>query len=214
MNFYRTVGLARIADYLKLSLNGQQWLSQSNLDIVAGRNMVFSQVESKDTSTLTVSMGTAGVFGWYGSFWDSTTQTAASTTTAYVVTINTSDGHDGVTVEGGSRITVANKGVYNLATSIQVTNNDTQAHDATFWIRKNGSDVSQSGSIITVPPTHGGTAGKYIFYVDLIQQMNAGDYLQIMWAADNTNLQLQTIPAGVSPTHPLSPSVIVSVTQV
>ena len=214
MNFYRTVGLARIADYLKLSLNGQQWLSQSNLDIVAGRNMVFSQVESKDTSTLTVSMGTAGVFGWYGSFWDSTTQTAASTTTAYVVTINTSDGHDGVTVEGGSRITVANKGVYNLATSIQVTNNDTQAHDATFWIRKNGSDVSQSGSIITVPPTHGGTAGKYIFYVDLIQQMNAGDYLQIMWAADDTHLQLQTIAAGVSPTHPLSPSVIVSVTQV
>ena len=41
-----------------------------------------------------------------------------------------------------------------------------------------------------------------------------GDYLQIMWAADNTNLQLQTIAAGVSPTHPLSPSVIVSVTQV
>ena len=214
MNFLRTVGLARIADYLKLSLNGQQWLSQSNLDVVAGRNMVFSQVESKDTSTLTISAGTAGVFGWYGSFWDSTTQSAASTTTAYVVTINTSDGHDGVTVEGGSRITVANAAIYNLATSIQVTNNDTQAHDATFWIRKNGVDVNQSGSIITVPPTHGGTAGKYIFYVDLIQQMNAGDYLQIMWAADNTNLQLQTIAAGVSPTHPLSPSVIVSVTQV
>ena len=208
------MGLARIADYLKLSLNGQQWLSQSNLDVVAGRNMVFSQVESKDTSTLTISAGTAGVFGWYGSFWDSTTQSAASTTTAYVVTINTSDGHDGVTVEGGSRITVANAAIYNLATSIQVTNNDTQAHDATFWIRKNGVDVNQSGSIITVPPTHGGTAGKYIFYVDLIQQMNAGDYLQIMWAADNTNLQLQTIAAGVSPTHPLSPSVIVSVTQV
>ena len=92
MNFLRTVGLARIADYLKLSLNGQQWLSQSNLDVVAGRNMVFSQVESKDTSTLTISAGTAGVFGWYGSFWDSTTQSAASTTTAYVVTINSADG--------------------------------------------------------------------------------------------------------------------------
>ena len=214
MNFLRTVGLQRIADYLKLSLEGSQFLSQSNLNLSGGRNIVFSQTEAKDTTTLTAQCGTGGVFGYYGSFWDSTTQTAASTTTAYVVTINTSDGHDGVTVEGGSRITVANKGIYNLATSIQVTNNDTQAHDATFWIRKNGVDVTQSASIITVPSTHGGVAGKYLFYVDLVQQMNAADFLQIMWAADNTNLQLQTIAAGVSPTHPLSPSVIVSVTQV
>lgn len=214
MNFLRTVGLARIADYLKLSLNGQQWLSQSNLDVVAGRNMVFSQVESKDTSTLTISAGTAGVFGWYGSFWDNTTQTAATTTTAYVVTLNSSDGHDGVTVEGGSRITVANAAVYNLATSIQVTNTDTQAHNATFWLRKNGSDITQSASVITVPSTHGGKNGQYLFYVDLIQQLAANDYLQIVWAADNTALKLETIAAGVSPTHPLSPSVIVSVTQV
>lgn len=214
MNFLRTVGLQRIADYLKLSLEGSQFLSQSNLNLSGGRNIVFSQTEAKDTTTLTIQAGTAGVLGWYGSFWDSTTQTAASTTTAYVVTINSSDGHDGVSVVSGSRITVANAAIYNLATSIQVTNTDTQAHDATFWLRKNGTDISQSASIITVPGTHGGVNGHYLFYVDLIQQMNAGDYLQIVWAADSTALKLETIASGVSPTHPLSPSVIVSVTQV
>lgn len=214
MNFLRTVGLARIADYLKLSLEGSQFLSQSNLNISGGRNIVFSQTEAKDTTTLTAQCGTGGVFGYYGSFWDSTTQTAASTTTAYVVTINTSDGHDGVTVEGGSKLTVAHTAVYNFAFSVQLTNADVQAYDATFWIRKNGTDVTQSGSVVTVPATHGGISGHYIFYVDLIQQLAAGDYIQLVWAADNTNLKLETIAAGVSPTHPLSPSVIVSVTQV
>jgi hypothetical protein len=215
MNFLRTQTLMRLADSLKLTLNGDLWKTQSNLDIVAGKGITFSQAESKDLTTLTISTAsTGGSVGYFGSFWDSSTQTAASTTTAYVVTLNSADGSLGVSVVGGSKITVSNPGYYNLATSIQVTNNDTQAHDATFWLRKNGTDIAQSGSIITVPPTHGGKAGKYLFYVDLIQQMSAGDYLQLVWAADDTNLQLQTIPAGVSPTHPLSPSVIVSVTQV
>lgn len=214
MNFLRTVGLARIADYLKLSLEGSQFLSQSNLNLSGGRNIVFTQTEAKDTTTLTIQAGTAGVLGWYGSFWDNTIQTASSTTTAYVVTLNSADGHDGITVESGSKITVANKAVYNLAFSIQVTNTDTQAHDATFWIRKNGSDISQSASVITVPSTHGGTNGHFVFYYDIIQSLVAGDYLQIVWAADNTNVKLETIPSGSSPTHPLSPSVLVSIVQV
>ena len=108
----------------------------------------------------------------------------------------------------------SNKAVYNFAFSVQLTNADVQAHDATFWIRKNGTDVTQSGSVVTVPATHGGISGHYIFYVDLIQQLAANDYIQLVWAADNTNLKLETIAAGTTPVHPLSPSVIVSVTQV
>ena len=64
MNFLRTQTLQRVTDMLKLFLNGTRWKTQSQLNLVAGRNMVFTQVESKDTSTLTVSAGTAGVFGW------------------------------------------------------------------------------------------------------------------------------------------------------
>ena len=214
MNFLRTVGLQRIADFLKVSLNGQQWLSQSNLDVVAGRNIVFEQVESKDTSTLTVSMGTAGVFGWYGSFWDSTTQTIGSTTTAYVIGINSSDGHDGVTVEGGNRITFANKAIYNIACSIQVTNTDTAIQDATFWYRLNGTDIASSGSKVSVPNSHGGTPGNLIFYVDLSVSANAGDYVQLVWCSTSTQLSLSTIAAAASPTRPACPSVIVTVVQV
>ena len=83
MNFLRTQTLQRVTDMLKLFLNGTRWKTQSQLNLVAGRNMVFTQVESKDTSTLTVSAGTAGVFGWYGAFSDTTTQTVTTTTDPY-----------------------------------------------------------------------------------------------------------------------------------
>lgn len=214
MNFLRTMTLARLVDQLKLLINGTVWTSQSTMNVVAGRNMVFSQVETKDTSTLTVTCGSAGVFGWYGSFWDNSTQTISSTTTAYVVSINSSDGHDGITVVGGSKLTVENAAVYNVAFSIQITNTDTQARDATFWIRKNGTDVTQSGSVVTVPSTHGGISGHYLFYVDFIQQLAAKDYLELVWCAESTQVKLETIAAGTSPTRPLSPSVIVSMVQV
>ena len=214
MNFLRTVGLQRIADYLKLSIEGSQFLSQSNLNISGGRNIVYTQTEAKDTTTLTAQCGTGGVFGYWGSFWDSTVQTVTSTTTAYVININSSDGHDGVTVEGGNKITFANKAVYNVACSIQVTNTDTAIQDATFWYRKNGVDVANSGSRVSVPNSHGGAAGDLIFYVDLTIQANASDYVQLVWCSTSTQLSLNTIAAGTSPTRPACPSVIVTVVQV
>ena len=214
MNFLRTQTLMRVADSLKLTLNGSLWKTQSNLDVKAGRNIVFDQAETKDLTTLTVSAGTAGVFGWYGSFWDSTTQTAASTTTAYIITINSSDGHDGVTVVDGSKITFENKAIYNVAVSIQLTNTDTAIQDATFWYRKNGTDIDFSGSKVSVPNSHGGTPGNLIFYVDLSVSANAGDYVQLVWCTTSTQVSLANIAAAGSPTRPACPSVIVTVVQV
>lgn len=214
MQFLRTMSLQRIADVLKLLINGTQVKSQSTLDIQTDRGISITQTEGQDTTNLLLSCGSNGTLGYYGSFWDSTTQTITSTSVAYVVTLNSTDGHDGISLVGGSKLTVANTAVYNLSFSAQLTNTDSQAHDATFWIRRNGTDVSQSASIVTVPSTHGGVNGHYIFYVDIIQQLVAGDYLEIAWCAGNTAVKLETIAAGVSPTRPLSPSVIVSMVQV
>lgn len=215
MNFLRTQTLQRIADALKLKLNGVLWKTQSNLDIVAGRNIVFTQTESKDVTSLTISAGTAGVLGWWGSFWDTTDQTIASTTTAYVIGLNSADtNNDGVSVVSGNRVTVANAGAYRASISIQFTNTNTQAHDATFWIRKNGVDVPNSASRVTVPSTHGGITGHQVTMVELAQRLNAGDYLQFVWAAENVAVKIETLSAGTTPVHPQIPSVIVTVNQI
>ena len=55
----------------------------------------------------------------YGAFQDSTNQTVANTTTAYAITLDTTDYSNGVYVSSSSRINVRNAGVYNFQFSIQ-----------------------------------------------------------------------------------------------
>lgn len=217
MNFLRTQTLMRIADSLKILLDGQVWKTQSTLNIVAGHGVQFVQTEEKDVTTLKLGVGdgTTGVLGYWGGFSDTTTQTVTSTSLAYVVTLNTSDpNNDGVSIVGGSKITFSQLGVYNVCTSIQFTNTDTQIHDATVWFRTNGVDVPNSASKVSVPNSHGGTPGNLIFYVDLPQKLSTGDYVEIVWSATNTAVSLTTIPAGTSPVCPVSPSVLVTVHQI
>ena len=215
MNFLRTQSIQRIADLLKLQLDGLPWKTQSNLNIQSGRNITFSQTEGKDLTTLTVTAGKNGVLGYWGSFWDTTTQTITSTTTAYVIGLNSADPqNDGVVVTDGNKIVPTTPGVYNVSLSVQLSNADVQLHDATFWFRKNGTDVPASSSVLTVPNSHGGTNGRIIFYVDIVFRLEPSDYIQLMWSATSTDVKLETIPAGTSPVCPVSPSVIATVVQI
>ena len=161
-----------------------------------------------------VSATGVGQPAYWGSFWDTTTQTAASTTTAYTITLNSADANNnGVSVVSSSRITLANTGVYNLQISLQLSNADSSVHDATVWLRKNGSDVSNSASLITVPAKHGSNNGEIIAAWNYVMSLTAGDYVEFVWNATDTNLSIQTIAAGASPTRPQSPCVIVTATQ-
>lgn len=217
MNFLRTMSLRRLVDTLKVKLDGAEWTTQSTLNIVPGHGVQFVQTEAKDVTTLKLGVGdgTTGVLGYWGGFYDTTTQSIASTTTAYVVTMNGSDpNNDGVSIVSGSRITFSQLGVYNVCTSIQFQNTDTQIHDATVWFRKNGVDLANSASYVSVPNSHGGVPGNLIFYVDLPQKLQTGDYMEIVWRATNTNVTLATLPAGTSPTRPAAPSVLVTVHQI
>lgn len=215
MNFLRTQLIQRQSDLMKVRLDGQVWESQSILDVQAGRNIVFAQTETHNVSTLTVSAGTAGVFGWWGSFWDTTDQTATSTTVAYVVTLNSADANnDGVSVVSSSQLTVANAAVYRVSVSYQFVNTDTQAHDVVFWFRKNGTDIADSASKVTVPSTHGGALGHQITMVEIVQTLAANDYVELVWATDSTAVKIETLPAGTTPVHPQIPSVIVTVNQI
>jgi hypothetical protein len=199
---------------MKVRLDGQVWESQSILNVQAGRNIVFAQTETHNVSTLTVSAGTAGVFGWWGSFWDTTDQTVTSTTQAYVVTLNNADtNNDGVSVVSSSQLTVANAAVYRVSVSYQFVNTDSQAHDVVFWFRKNGTDIADSASKVTVPSTHGGALGHQVTMVEIVQKLAAGDHIQLVWKADNTSIKIETLPAGTTPVHPQIPSVIVTVNQ-
>ena len=94
----------------------------------------------------------------YGAFQDTTDQTATANT-ATVMTFNTTDYANGVSVASNSKLTVAQAGIYNLQFSVQFDNADTQEHDVTIWLRKDASgagvDIAGSAGLVGVPSKHG-----------------------------------------------------------
>ena len=163
--------------------------------------------------------GAGGSLGYWGSFWDTTTQTAASANTAYSITLNSADAaNNGVSVVSGSRVTFANAGVYSLTYSIQFTNSDTQIHDVNVWLRKNNAgsagDIPDTDSKFSIIARHGGINGNVIGTVNFVIPVAANDYIELIWATTNTQVTLETIPAGTTPVSPRIPSVVFTATQV
>lgn len=109
-----------------------------------------------------------------------------------------------------TKLTYEYEGVYNIQFSLQVVNTDTQIHDIDVWIRQNGVDLDFSNSVFSVPNSHGGVPGRLIAALNVIVEVAAGDYIEIMWHVSNPAVSIQTIPAGTSPTRPASPGVILT----
>jgi hypothetical protein len=150
----------------------------------------------------------------YGSFYDTTTQSIASTTTAYPITLNTTAEHFGVSLVAGSKITVSVVDVYNLQFSAQLVNTGTSIHDVSIWIRKNGVDVPQSAGAVSVPASHGGSPGDIIASWNYMLTIGAGGYIELYWSANSTQVSIAPVAAGTSPVSPASPSMIVTICQV
>jgi hypothetical protein len=159
--------------------------------------------------------GAGGALGYYGAFYDTTTQTIASTTTAYPITINSTDESNGVTIGSPtSRIVFGYAGTYNIQFSAQLVSTDTSIHNASIWIRKNGTDVPYSNGQIAVTERHGGINGQIIAAWNYVLTLAANDYIQFYWQAESTAISIETLPAGTTPTTPVTPSIIVTAQQV
>jgi hypothetical protein len=144
----------------------------------------------------------------YGSFYDTTTQTAAAINTAYGMTFNTTSLSNGVTIgTPASRIYVDTQNVYNIQFSAQLDNTSGGNHLAFIWLRVNGVDVTDSAGQTRVK----GNDGELVAAWNYVLPLNAGDYFEIMWSVSDTAIQIlaQTASAPV----PGIPSVILTVSD-
>ena len=103
-----------------------------------------------------------------------------------------------------TRITFAAAGTYSLSPSFQFKNTDSNDHDATFWFRKNGTDIANSASVVNIPKAAdgGATFAQIVFY----ETVTAAQYIEIMWLPENVAVTLDFIAAGAI--APAVPSVI------
>jgi hypothetical protein len=151
----------------------------------------------------------------YGAFQDSTDQTAANTTTAYAITLNTTDYSNGIYVSNSSRINVRNYGIYNLQFSIQFKNTTNDAQDVDIWFRKNGTNIAASNSRFSLPARKSsGDPSHLIAALNFFLELQANDYVEIMWRVTDTGVSIEHFGTSTSPTRPAVPSAIVTMTYI
>jgi hypothetical protein len=144
----------------------------------------------------------------YGSFYSTVTQTAAATSTAYPVTINSTDISEGVYIGSPtSRVYVDRVGTYNFQFSAQLLKSGGGSGNVYIWYRVNGADIANSATIVTLAGSSSAVVAAWNFVVE----MNAGDYFELVWSTNNTNCEIHA--TGASSPVPAVPSVILTVTD-
>jgi hypothetical protein len=142
----------------------------------------------------------------YGSFYDTTTQTATVINTATAITFNTTDLSRGVYIgTPTSRVYVDTEGIYNFQTSIQLDSTVSTAQEFYLWFRKNGVDVTNSASQVR---TQGNNAEIFVA-LNFFFNLKAGDYVELMFSVSNLGVQL--LASGPVAPHPGIPSIILTV---
>jgi hypothetical protein len=147
--------------------------------------------------------------GFYGQFKKTTSVSPAAANTAYAITFDTTEESKGVSIGSpASRIVVTEAGIYNFSAHFTVLSNNSSAKTTYFWFRKNGTDVSASTFLSTSDINGGHMASGRDDFFSLV----AGDYIELMWAANSTNIELHASPATAF--APSGPSCLLSVMQV
>jgi hypothetical protein len=145
----------------------------------------------------------------------SNTDQTGSVSAATAIKLENTDFGAGISIANDgsgnpTRITFAVAGTYALAPSIQFANSTAADHDATFWFRKNGTDIANSASIVNIPKAADG--GAMFSQIVIYEQVTAGQYIEIMWLPENVNVTIDFTAAGAI--APAVPSVILAAERI
>jgi len=145
----------------------------------------------------------------YGEWSYSTTVTPAAANTAYVFPLGTADTNNVATVGSTSRLIPGAAGVYNFQFSVQVINADNgNDHIAYIWLRKNGVDVANSMSRVTVVKS----AAQIASWNFILNSANTTDYWELAYAVDSTQITFPNYAATAF--GPATPTLITTLTPV
>lgn len=159
----------------------------------------------------------------YGSFYDTTTQTATANT-ATLLTINTQDVAQQVSIVSGSKVTVVYPGIYNMQFSVQAQNTTADEQEIDIWLRQfnrddtpyflPSGDLPGSTGVISIVKKHGTTPGATIAGWNYFLTMQGGDYIQLMWSTTDAGVSLVYRAAQTGPVRPGTSSVVLTMSFV
>jgi hypothetical protein len=129
------------------------------------------------------------------------------------MSLNSTDITNGVSISGSTNpfntyIKTENAGIYDIQFSAQVDKTDGGSDDVIIWLRKNGIDLTDTATTLTLPTNNSKVVAAWNWFVTSAN----GDYYQIIWRSADTDLRLLAEPITVN--HPGIPSVIVTANRV
>jgi hypothetical protein len=184
--------------------------------ILAGPNITLSPTNGLGQVTITSTGGGGGSFntatGSYGSFYDTTTQTNPVANVPRSMSFDSTDITNGVSISGSTNpfntyIKTVNAGIYNIQFSAQVEKTDSGTDEIVIWLRKNGIDLTDSATKLTLS----GNGTKVVAAWNWFVSSAANDYYQIIWVSADTGMRLYAEPINDTPGIP---SVILTVNRV
>ena len=159
--------------------------------------------------------GPGGANGLYGNFFDTLTQQFTNQQVRdginMPMNLRNTAGSLGISIVSNSRITFTQTGQYDLQFSVQLHNNGGGGNGTTveIWLRKNGTDVPDSNTRVTVNTNSPYVVSAWDFILDVT---TVGDYYELVWATDNHNIYISANTGNLG--GPAIPSVIATVIPV
>jgi hypothetical protein len=177
---------------VNITPKGTGEVNVTNIDVLSGK-VPFTTI-------------TGRAFACFSDVTDQTGSVSAATAVKFGTTEVVGAGITMVT-DGAelTRLTFAAAGTYMVAPSLQLTNSDTNDHDATIWFALDGTNIARSATRITVPKVGDGGAAYFqiVFYVTV----TVGQYVQVLWLPENVAVTLDHTVAGAI--APVTPSAII-----
>lgn len=160
------------------------------------------------TVTDGVISGSAGLLN-YG-FFSNGTQTNPVASTVNLATFSIAGPINGISVVGGTALTVVNAGVYTASYTLNVNKTSGGTSPISIWLRQSGVDIPGSSQTLDLI----NTLSTIFVSGNFTTAMTAGQNLQLCWSSPDTTVNLLAIPAAVGPVRPTGASVKITLTRI
>lgn len=145
----------------------------------------------------------------YG-FFTNGTQTNPVANAINLLQLNNTGPTNGVSIVGGSQITVVNAGIYTEMFTIIVNKTSGGTSDISLWLRLNGADVAGSRQDLELT----NTLSQIFVSGNFTLNIPAGGNIQMCWSSADTTVQLAALPAAVAPIRPTGASAKITLTRI
>jgi hypothetical protein len=200
-----------VAEILNFVINGKT-NNTGTVTLSTGNATTTSLVDERisvDTKIVLVPFSSAAFAddAPYGEFANNNDQTAPSTGTSALVEWDTTEQSSGVYLSDDTRVNVRNAGTYSVQYSLQLANSGNSGEYADIWLRKNNTDIDDSGKRYYLPARKAeGEPSHVVATYETLITCSAGDYIEVAGAVSSTDVTLEHLAADVGIPRPAIPA--------